>query len=146
MQRIFVHHPSLISSTGHINVPWVLELFIANAILFKGWAIIWLLIKRRNAKKSWVLIKQGKLIFRRKVIFPSEWQFTGPTCIEFHISKITSVFLNQKNIKIIGTIQTLWLNESGEVQKTEAHSECIIPAWFTDFDDLFITINAFIIR
>ena len=146
IKRLCLHHQLIISASGHINVPWVLELFLGNAILFKGWAIIWLLYKHHKAKKSWIIIKNGCVIFHRHIDFPSEWRFHEPVAIEFHIPKIETVYFYKKSLKIVGNLTKIWLNENGETLHSIDVNECVLPAWFDSFDDLYITLNAFMIR
>jgi hypothetical protein len=146
IQRVLVHHPSITSASGHVNVPWVLELFLGNTILLKGWAISWLVFKHHRAKKSWVIIKNGCVIFHRHVFFPFEWRKHEPVSIEFNIPEIKIVYFCRKSLKIVGRIKKIWLNENGETLHSIDMEECILPAWFDSVDDLYITLNAFMIR
>jgi hypothetical protein len=146
LYRMITHHPVILSDSGHINLPFAIQLFLINAVLLKGWAIVWLIIKRRNASKSWVIIKKGTIIFRRHIFFPSEWHFDDPTAIEYRITKISTVYFHKKYLKVVGDIEKYWLNENNEPLRAKSISECCIPAWFQAIDDLYITLNAFMIR
>ena len=146
LYRIVSRHPVIFSPNGHIDLPLIIQLFFVNTVLLKGWAIIWLIIKRRNAVKSWVIIKNGTVIFRQHLFFPSEWHFDNPTAIEYHITRISTVYFHKKYLKIIGEIKKCWLNESSETLRSKSITECRIPAWFDSNYDLYITLNAFMIR
>ena len=146
IQRIITHHPIFTSNTGHIIIPFVIKLFLGNAILLKGLPTLWLFYKHRKAKKSWVIIKNGGVVFHRHVYFPAEWRLHEPIFIEYHIPKIETVYFCRKSLKIVGDITKIWLNETGETLHSVSVNECVLPAWFDSFDDLYITLNAFMIR